>query len=125
MAHMDIDGVCPMDIDNVLHQENPKRRRKYIPAAIKRQSWYNLYGKQTGEGLCQVCCRNYIYQSDFECGHIISEYNNGPTSLDNLLPICKDCNKSISRKNIVDYVREYHPFNYTIFNIITYIQNQK
>ena len=45
---------------------------------------------------------------NFECGHIISDYNKGKISLDNLRPICSSCNKSMGRQNWDDFENRFN-----------------
>ena len=47
---------------------------------------------------------NVLTQNNFQCGHIISEYNGGPTRLSNLHPICRECNLSMGSKNWDDWL---------------------
>lgn len=102
----------PMDIDTI-----PKKR-KYIPVALKKDCWNKCIGKDIGSATCPVCMTDKIYQNDFQCGHIISEYNNGPTIITNLIPLCKKCNSSMSKNNLLDYVKNYYTHNTQIYNII-------
>ena len=52
----------------------------------------------------------------FEAGHIISEKDGGNLSLDNLLPICSGCNRSMSSKNLNEWINEFYPENVERFN---------
>lgn len=127
------DEVCPMDIDEVVTEPVAKRKRsaatgrkkKHIPVALKRQSWYNLYTKQVGQTKCPICNAVDITQLDFECAHIISEYNDGPTAVNNLMPLCNHCNKSMSKRNILDYAKEFYPSNIQIYHIVHHVQSIK
>ena len=42
--------------------------------------------------------------STWHAGHIISESNGGKTDVNNLRPICKNCNLSMGKKNWTDYI---------------------
>ncbi len=48
-----------------------------------------------------------ISVKNFDCGHIISEKNGGIVSLDNLKPICRLCNSSMSTNNMDDFIKKY------------------
>ncbi len=57
-----------------------------------------------------------ISVKNFDCGHIISEKNGGIVSLDNLKPICRLCNSSMSTNNMDDFIKKYG-FDKNIKNI--------
>lgn len=46
---------------------------------------------------------------NFHAGHIKSFYYGGLTDVDNLRPICGDCNRKMSKKNWIDYEMEIYP----------------
>lgn len=82
-------------------------KKPKIPKAIKVECW-KRYLKQTKQDKYEIkCpinfCSNLITSDNFECGHIISHANNGKINLDNLKPICRTCNASMSSKNWNDF----------------------
>lgn len=81
-------------------------KRKYIPKCLKILVWNKNIGKEQGIGKCYVC-ESEIDSKDFECGHIISVKEGGENILDNLLPICSSCNKSMATKNLHEFKKEY------------------
>lgn len=117
------DEVSPMEIDGELIVPKTSKRRKYIPVALKRLAWYNLFTKEVGQRKCPVCNAVDITQLDFECAHIVSEFNGGPTAVNNLIPLCNHCNKSMSKRNVVEYVQEFYPFNTLILQMTQYVQS--
>ena len=44
----------------------------------------------------------------WECGHVISEYNGGDLSTQNLKPVCSGCNKSMATMNMDEYMKKYY-----------------
>jgi 5-methylcytosine-specific restriction endonuclease McrA len=48
---------------------------------------------------------------EFHCAHIISEKNGGTTTLDNLMPICAQCNTSMRTQNLIDFRNKYFTKN--------------
>jgi len=48
---------------------------------------------------------------EFHCAHIISEKNGGATTLDNLMPICAQCNTSMRTQNLYDFRNKYFTKN--------------
>jgi hypothetical protein len=81
--------------------------KKNIPKSIRNLVWNKYIGEKKGNGLCKCCKKKTISQMDFECGHIISEYNGGKTIVKNLIPICKLCNTSMGRMNMYDFIKKH------------------
>lgn len=80
--------------------------RKYISPKIRMCVWNRYFGKSE-TGLCPICDKKIrVGKNGFHCGHITSEANNGVTEVDNLRPICADCNINMGAKNWDDYVKE-------------------
>lgn len=92
-----------------------KNTRKGIPKKIKNDSWDLYVGSQYGKAYCIVCETTEINSKNFEAGHIISDKNGGKNTVDNIIPICGQCNKCMSDKNMNDYIKEFHPNNYDNF----------
>ena len=60
---------------------------------------------------------------DFHAGHIISEKNGGLINIDNIIPICSQCNTSMNSENMDLYITKYYPQNYNTFLNITNLEN--
>lgn len=94
-------------VENVIRQldiQPPKRtyKKKAIPAAVRQQVWLKYVGEHF-KSKCKVkWCRNTITVFQFDCGHNIPESKGGPTTLDNLLPICSNCNGSMRENYTID-----------------------
>lgn len=77
-------------------------KKKKIPKALAEQVWISRMGHRF-EGKCRISwCRNRINVFDYECGHNIPESKGGRTSLDNLIPICARCNRSMGDRYTID-----------------------
>lgn len=100
-------GVCPMDIDWVPTVVMKKKKKAYIPKAVKIQVWANAYGLHTGQTMCPVCKFHTITQMNFHCGHIVAEAEGGETVVSNLYPICAKCNLSMGKKNMIEFHKTY------------------
>ena len=83
----------------------PTNKRKNIPKGIKNMVWRNQYGEDLS-GPCLIC-KSTIQINNFEASHIISHANGGSDKVDNLRPLCFDCNRSMNKKNWSDYVNQY------------------
>ena len=84
-----------------------RKRKKVIPKTLKRQVWETHIGREKGTGLCFCCKRQTIQQIEFHCGHYISEANGGQTTLENLRPICAQCNLSMGSKNMDEFMKKH------------------
>jgi hypothetical protein len=82
--------------------------KKRIPAALRKQVWNNYIGAAKGQALCLVCKHNTIDKLGFEAGHVVPECLGGPTTLENLRPICGDCNRSMGSQHMNSYSMQYY-----------------
>jgi 5-methylcytosine-specific restriction endonuclease McrA len=90
-----------MDDFRDLPPETPYKKAK-IPKALAEQVWISRMG-HTFDGKCLVSwCKNRISVFDYECGHNIPESKGGKTTLDNLVPICARCNRSMGDRYTID-----------------------
>lgn len=80
--------------------EKKSMRKKAIPQHIRMESWNRYIGKYVGCLLCPYCHTNEITQFCFEAGHIVSEFEGGEATVNNLRPICGLCNKSLKTKTL-------------------------
>jgi hypothetical protein len=91
------DDIKPPDPKNEIKQKK-RYKKKSISSVIRNKVWKKYFS--TLEAICPNCQNNSISAFNFEAGHIISEKNGGKTELDNLIPLCSQCNKSIGSKNL-------------------------
>lgn len=58
------------------------------------------------------CCQNVIIDPfSFECGHILAESKGGGINIDNLIPLCRVCNRGMNVESVRDYMKKYFPRN--------------
>ena len=83
-----------------------KITKKYISPKIRMCVWNRYFGKNE-TGSCPLC-NNMIRvgKNGFHCGHIKSTMNGGLTEIDNLRPICGDCNINMGGMNWDDYLKK-------------------
>ena len=91
--------------------KSDKYIKKKIPKKIKDECWDHYIGKDIGESLCLVCRKESINSKHFTAGHIISEKKGGKCNVNNIVPICNQCNLSIGTKDMNDYIKEHYPDN--------------
>lgn len=85
----------------------PKPKKAKIPVALKRLVWNKHIGEEVGKAKCKCCNVTDITQLAFNCGHVVAEANGGEVTLDNLWPICQNCNSSIGTMNMVDFKEKF------------------
>ncbi len=90
-------------------KERAKIGKKKIPKAVKEAIWNIHIGSNKAEGMCFVGCGNKIFMqgSGYHAGHVISEANGGPATVDNLRPICASCNGSMGSTNMDVFMRTH------------------
>lgn len=93
------------------NDKNQYKKKKSINKSLRNSIWKKYIGSNNNEHFCICCGNESINIMNFECGHIISEYNGGTIEETNLLPICKICNNSMSKKNMDQFITECFPEN--------------
>lgn len=73
----------------------PKQK---IPGALRQQVWIAYCGRVFSHKCTIRWCENVINVFDFECGHDIPESKGGTLDINNLNPICGNCNRSMADK---------------------------
>ena len=80
--------------------------------------WKTYIGNKI-EADCFCCWKNRItpftYCNTFHAGHIHSEAKGGEIKIENLLPICSDCNKSMGTMHWDEYIEKYTNFRIRIY----------
>jgi hypothetical protein len=83
----------------------PQPRRAPIPKRLRMIVWKREFGNVT-EGRC-VCCLQPIQIDCFEAGHVVSEAMGGSCHAANLKPTCGQCNRSMGKRNMNEFAREF------------------
>jgi 5-methylcytosine-specific restriction endonuclease McrA len=83
------------------------KTKKTIPSTIKRLVWHAYIGEDKGKAKCLCCKTTDITQLSFHCGHVIPEAHGGCISVENLRPICQNCNSSMGTMNMTDFMTTY------------------
>jgi 5-methylcytosine-specific restriction endonuclease McrA len=82
-----------------------------IPKAVRQQVWIQHFGKVFKHKCWIRWCTNEINVFQFHCGHDIPDSKGGSISLENLFPICANCNLSMSDKYTIKQWNKLHsPF---------------
>ena len=71
--------------------------------AIREQVWLKQFGSNKFTVKCPIIwCRNIITPFSFHVAHNIPKSKGGLLDLNNLFPICKSCNMSMSNHHTID-----------------------
>ena len=93
-------------IDNTITPIHQFKIKNKIPPKIRMCVWNHYFGNNEN-GKCPICNKEIkVGKNGFHCGHIISHANGGNISIDNLRPLCSDCNIDMGKKNWDAYVKK-------------------
>jgi hypothetical protein len=101
------------NFNTIAPQEFVKEPRKPIPKKLRDGVWKKYYNDEE-VGAC-FCCNKEIYQKSSEitktwnCGHIISDYDGGKMTIENMRPVCFDCNQKMKTQNMLIFKNIYYP----------------
>ncbi len=87
------------DSNKDTNKDNNKKGKyikKSIPKALREQVWIKYNGKRFNKKCYVKWCKNDINCFNFDCGHDIPESKGGKMIIENLKPICRNCNLSMS-----------------------------
>ena len=82
-------------------------KKKSIPKSLKKKVWDKWIGPNIGRTKCLCCKHEEVRQIEFHCGHIIAEVNGGETNVENLRPICAQCNLSMGSMSMDEFRKTY------------------
>ena len=77
-------------------------QRAVIPYVIREKVWKKCNLNISDLGICFTCC-NDLYFRDMECGHVKAHALGGDITVDNLMPVCKTCNKDMGIMDLFEY----------------------
>ncbi len=89
-----------------------KEGKKKIPKHIKTLVWNKYLGASLASAKCMCCREADISVRSFDCGHVIAEAKGGDSTINNLRPICRDCNHAMGTRSMNDFTAEF--FGWTV-----------
>ena len=106
-----------------------RKKKNRISPQVRFEVRKTYIGNQI-EAKCFCCYKNTITPftncNTFHAGHIKSEANGGEIKIENLLPICSDCNKSMGAVNWDEYIKLYTNFRVRLYGAnIPFETNEK
>lgn len=90
------------ELKKVVISKQPQKTT--ISSTLRHEVWKKFISDKFRKGKCFCCRTTDIEESNFECGHVISRSNGGAACLQNLRPICSQCNKSMSSENMDEFI---------------------
>lgn len=92
-------GMLPNDWFNHIKKLPNTNSETKISQSLRQRVWFKYSNNQLN--IKCVCCNlNEINSFNFECGHIHPTSKGGECNIDNLVPICSLCNKSMGNMNM-------------------------
>jgi hypothetical protein len=112
-------GIHNPKIPNPNIPKKTRYRKKNIPKAFREQVW-KRYNGDIYEANCYVeWCHNSTNTFNFHVGHDIPESKGGEMSIENLRPICSNCNLSMgNRFTIREWEKKGNPYNRHYWSIM-------
>ena len=98
--------AVPRPIIRRVPQTSQRVSRPKIPAAVRNIVWYKYVAHGQAEGRC-FCCKCAITHVNFEVGHVQSFANGGDSTIENFRPLCGNCNKSMGKQNLIEFMAKY------------------
>lgn len=89
-----------------------KEAKKKIPKHIKTLVWNKYIGASVASAKCMCCREADIYVRSFDCGHVIAEAKGGDGTINNMRPICRDCNHAMGTRSMNEFTAEF--FGWTV-----------
>jgi len=109
--HSKVNKVIPLPIPQQKskhkNEQKTKYKKKAIPKTVKKATWDRWIGKDVGVTKCLCCEHQEIRQFEFHCGHVIAESKGGKTNVDNMRPICAQCNLSMGSMDMNEFKKMY------------------
>lgn len=75
-----------------------KNNRKHISKSLRNNVWLQHIGEKFKSECYVSWCQTTITPFTFEVGHDVPHSKNGTIEINNLLPICATCNKSMGNR---------------------------
>ena len=95
-------NYCLNQINSITERALPPDE-KPVSKALKNRVWAKCVDNQ-----CAIC-KGPITKKDFEAGHIDARSRRGKTDIDNLIPMCFDCNRKMGTRNAYEYRDDVYP----------------
>ena len=101
---MQYKGICDKIAASFQHKVDcsPRVSGKVSLTSLKPILW-RYHHKDVNKALCPCCMVSEISHDIYVAGHIHPESRGGASSIDNLLPICLNCNSRMGTQHLYTY----------------------
>jgi 5-methylcytosine-specific restriction endonuclease McrA len=82
-------------------------KKKTIPKHVKTLVWNKYIGADKAKAHCMSCRQADISIRSFHCGHVIAEAKGGDMTINNLRPICSDCNLAMGTMSMNEFTSQF------------------
>jgi hypothetical protein len=89
------------------------KKKKAIPKYIKTLVWNQYVGEHRAEASCACCRKTQINVRHFHCGHVLAEAKGGDSTLNNLRPICSNCNLAMGTMSMNEFAEKFFGWKVT------------
>jgi len=92
-------------MESKVHTESvlqSKKTRKHISKSLKNNVWLQQYGEKFNCKCSVSWCVTPVTPFTFEVGHNTPHSKGGTIDINNLIPICPTCNKSMGDRYTID-----------------------
>lgn len=93
-------------IKNYGQMSKSKNGKTIIASKLRREVWDKYMGN-IAHGRCYCCGHNEIMCDKFEAGHIVPDNKDGPTTIENLRPICQECNQQMGQMDMHEFAKQF------------------
>jgi len=83
------------------------QKKEPIPSAIRNLVWSTYISSESRIGKCFCCGVEPITCANFDCGHVIARCRGGQATVENLRPICGNCNGSMHTQNMFEFMAKH------------------
>ena len=98
-------GLLPNKWPNHIIKYPENNNEENITLTFRNNIWLKYCG-EVYKTKCLCCNSREISIYNFECGHILSKKNGGEISIDNIVPICSFCNRSMGSTHMLKYMEK-------------------
>ena len=91
--------------DNKDNKDNRILKRS-IPAPVRSGVWRKYIGDSM-DGACYSCNKPLSYEN-WQAGHILAFANGGKETIENLRPLCAQCNTSMGSMHMFDFIKKHN-----------------
>lgn len=90
----------------LLNKELITACREKISEAMRNRIWEEYLDGKAYVAKCWCCRRKDISRKEYHAGHIVAVVHGGTNVIQNLRPICADCNLDMKETNMFQYMRD-------------------